>query len=98
EARQEWTAAVAQLAAKHLQRGDWQVAHPADWSAEDQKGFADAAGNADGISFQADKDVKAGLRIAVDQATLDATPDGLLADTRTIAALLLDELTKEPAT
>ncbi|MGA7972475.1 MAG: hypothetical protein WCA36_06685, partial [Pseudolabrys sp.] len=42
EARQEWTAAVAQLAAKHLQRGDWQVAHPADWSAEDQKGFADA--------------------------------------------------------
>ena len=98
EARQEWTAAVAQLAAKRLRRGAWQVSHPADWSAEEQKGFADAVGGADGIAFQADKEITAGLRIAADQATLDATPDGLLADTRTIAALLLDELTKEPAT
>ena len=32
-----------------------------------------------------------------DQATLDATPDGLLADRRTIAALLLDELTRGTA-
>lgn len=96
EARKEWIAAIAQLAAKRLQRGAWQVAHPADWNAEEQKGFSDAVG-ADGITFKADKTVSAGLRIAADQATLDATPDGLLADTRTIAALLLDELTKEAA-
>jgi F0F1-type ATP synthase membrane subunit b/b' len=94
KARQEWTAAIAQQAAKRLQRGDWQVAHPADWSAAEQKDFADAVGGADGIAFQADKAITAGLRIAADQATLDATPDGLLADSRTIAALLLDELTK----
>ena len=34
----------------------------------------------------------AGLRIKADQAVLDATPQGLLADARTIAALLLDEI------
>jgi len=93
-ARKEWTAAVARQADKRLRRGNWQVSHPADWGAEEQKSFADAAGGADGITFKADKTVSAGLRIAADQATLDATPDGLLADTRTIAALLLDELTK----
>jgi len=95
-ARQEWTEAVAQLAAKRLQRGDWQVSHPAEWSDAEQKGFADTVGGIVGITFKPDKDVSAGLRISADQATFDATPDGLLADTRTIAALLLDELTKGP--
>jgi hypothetical protein len=97
EARKEWTTAIAHQAAKRLRRGDWQISHPADWNADEQKSFADAVGGADGIAFKADKSVSAGLRIAADQATLDATPDGLLADTRTIAALLLDELTKEAA-
>lgn len=93
-ARKEWAAAAARQAGKRLRRGDWRVSHPADWGAEEQKSFADAVGGADGITFKADKTLTAGLRIAADQATLDATPDGLLADTRTIAALLLDELTK----
>jgi F0F1-type ATP synthase membrane subunit b/b' len=93
-ARKQWTAAVGQLAAARLRPGNWQVSHPADWSAEEQKNFALAMGEAEGITFQADKDVSAGLRITADQATLDTTPDGLLADARTIAALLLDELTK----
>ena len=94
QARQTWTAAVAKLAAKRLQRREWQVAHPIDWSAAEQKSFADAVGTPDGIAFRVDKEITAGLRIAADQAILDATPDGLLADTRAIAALLLDELTK----
>lgn len=97
EARKEWTAAVAQLAAKRLRRGAWQVVHPAEWSAAEQKDFVVAVGEADSIAFQADTDVSAGLRITTDQATFDATPDGLLADTRAIAALLLDELTKGTA-
>ncbi len=97
EARKEWTTAIAQLAAKRLRRGAWQVAHPADWSREEQQDFAEAIGGSDEIAFKADKDVSAGLRVTADQATLDATPNGLLADTRTIAALLLDELTKGTA-
>lgn len=98
EARKAWTAAIAELAATRLRRGTWQVTHPADWSAEEQQAFRAVVGDADGIAFEADNDMRAGLRITADQATLDATPDGLLADTRTIAALLLDELTKGPTT
>jgi hypothetical protein len=97
DAREEWTGTIARLATARLQRGAWQVAHPADWGAEEQKEFSVAVGGAGEISFQADQELRAGLRITADQATLDATPDGLLADTRTIAALLLDELSKEAA-
>ena len=93
-ARKEWTHAVAQLAAKRLQRGAWHVSHPATWSDAEQKDFADAAGATGTINFAADPAIIAGLRIAADQAILDATPDGLLADSRTIAALLLDALTQ----
>lgn len=94
QARRQWIAAVVELAAKRLRRGAWLVAHAADWSADEQKAFVEAVGGADHISFRADKELRAGLRITADQATLDATPDGLVADKRTIAALLLDELTK----
>jgi vacuolar-type H+-ATPase subunit E/Vma4 len=94
EARKEWTGEIARLAAKRLHRGHWLISHPADWSAAEQKELSAAVRELDGIGFKADRDLRAGLRIAADQATLDATPDGLLADTRTIAALLLDELTK----
>lgn len=95
EARKAWIAAIAQIAAKRLRHGDWRITHPPDWGEDEQKDFADAVGGADGITFEAGKNVSAGLRISADRATLDATPDGLLADTRTIAALLLDELTRE---
>ncbi|HVZ54263.1 MAG TPA: hypothetical protein VG986_20030, partial [Pseudolabrys sp.] len=94
EARQQWIAAVAELAVKRLRRGGWQVVHAPDWSTEEQESFGKAIGSAATITFQADTRVSAGLRIAADHATLDATPDGLTADARTIAALLLDELTK----
>ncbi len=97
EARMLWTAAIAQIAANRLRRGAWRVTHPANWTAAEQEYFSAAVGGADGIRFQVDNDLSAGLRITADQATLDATPDGLLADTRTIAALLLDELTKGAA-
>jgi hypothetical protein len=39
-----------------------------------------------------------GLVISADHATLDATPHGLLADQRTIAALLLRDITRDAAT
>ena len=53
-----------------------------------------ALGKSEGLdlSFQADAHIDAGLRINADQAVLDATPAGLLAETTTIAALLLEEI------
>jgi len=89
--RQQWTAAVARLCADRLPSGAWRIEHPRDWSAAEQKQFAVATGNGAQATFDIG-DITAGLRISADQAVLDATPEGLLADSTTIAALLLDEI------
>lgn len=95
-ARRTWTDAVAALCADRLRRGAWLVEHPADWSAQEQQQFIAAidGGGANGsdVSFQAKTDVGSGLRVKADQAVLDATPHGLLADQTAIAALLLDQI------
>ncbi len=95
ESRQQWTGAVARLCADRLPHGAWRIEHPRDWSAAERKQFAAAAGNGAQATFAAG-DIVAGLRISADQAVLDATPQGLLADATTIAALLLDEIGAAP--
>jgi len=93
--RQQWTAAVARLCADRLPRSAWRVEHPRDWSAPEQQQFAAAIGNGAELRFEGG-DIPAGLCISTDQAVLDATPQGLLADATTIAALLLDEIGAAP--
>ena len=92
--RRQWTDAVARLCNQRLRPGAWQIEHPPDWSEPEQRDFTAVIGERDGveISFKADSDLKSGLRINADQAVLDATPQGLLAESRTIAALILDEI------
>lgn len=89
-----WTQRAAAAGRAHLRSGAWLVEHPTDWMAEEQREFAAAIGPDDGIeiSFKADGDLTAGIRIVSDQARLDATPQGLLADAQTIGALLLDAI------
>jgi hypothetical protein len=97
QSRRQWTDAVARLCPLRLRPGAWRVEHPADWSGSEQRDFVATIGERDGvaISFKADGEIKSGLRIRADQALLDATPKGLLADSRTIAALILDEFGQE---
>ena len=93
--RRLWIDSVAKLCDAHLRRGAWTVAYPADWAAEEQHDFAASLGGDVKVDFEADKDLTAGLKVAADQAVLDATPRGLLADLRTIAGLMLDEIDNE---
>jgi len=95
--RRQWTDAVARLCVLRLRPGAWRIEHPPDWSEPEQRDFAATIGERDGveISFKADSDLKSGLRIKADQAVFDATPQGLLADGRTIAAMILDDLEQE---
>ena len=93
-ARRKWTDGAARQARDRLTAGSWTVDHPATWSADEQRRFRDALGagaNAE-ISFTIDPGLAAGLRIRAERATLDATPQGLLADRSTITALLLHEI------
>lgn len=94
QGRRHWTDGVAQLCTTRLRPGAWLVEHPADWREPEQSAFAAAIGKSDAIdvSFKSDKELTAGLRIKADQALLDATPRGLLADTRAIVALLLEAI------
>lgn len=94
EARQIWSSSVAKIGAVRLRRGAWTVEHPAEWPAQEQEGFTAALGDAEGIAvtFAADNQLSAGLRVKADQAVLDASVSGLLSDARTVAALLLDKL------
>lgn len=92
--RRLWTDGVAQLCRARLRNSFWLVEHPADWSEREQQDFRAKLGDEGKleVSFKPDNDLIAGLRIKADQAVLDATPHGLLADTRSIAALLLDQI------
>jgi hypothetical protein len=91
-ARRQWTDAVARICATRLRPGARVIEHPRDWSEAERRDFAAALGAGKDIAFEAADDITAGLRIKSDQAVLDATPMGLLADRRNIAALLLAEL------
>jgi len=95
--RRQWTDAVARQCVLRLRPGAWLIEHPADWSEPEQRDFTAAVGARDGIalSFGAAGDLTSGLRIRADQAMLDATPHGLLADGRTVAALILDGIAQD---
>ena len=94
EARRRWTESIAKFCATRLHPGQWTVTHPADWSANEQKDFAKhLGGNAKvELTFKTDKKLSAGLKVASDQAMLDATLAGLLADERATAGLLLQAI------
>jgi vacuolar-type H+-ATPase subunit H len=92
--RRQWTDAVARLCVLRLRPGAWLIEHPADWSEPEQRDFMATIGERDGVEIKCKlaSDLKSGLRVKADQAVLDATPQGLLADDRTIAALILNEI------
>jgi hypothetical protein len=92
--RRLWIDNVVKLCRARLPRTAWTVAHPDGWPVDEQREFAASLGAGDGldIAFEADKNLAAGLKVSADQAVLDATPRGLLADLRTIAGLLLEEI------
>jgi hypothetical protein len=92
-ARLAWADGVARCARDRLRTGPWTVEHPAYWSADEQRNFRIALGaGEDAITFAPDGDIAAGIRIKAAEAKLDATPQGLLVDRQTVAALLLAEI------
>jgi len=93
--RRLWSEAVARACSDRLPPGAWRVEHPCDWNEAEQQQFLTAIGQPVEARFAA-ADIAAGLRISADQALLDATPQGLLADSTMITALLLDEIESRP--
>jgi hypothetical protein len=92
-ARLAWADGVARCARERLRTGSWTVEHPADWSADEQRNLRTSLGAGDdAVTFAADRNIAAGIRIRAAEATLDATLQGLLVDRPGVAARLLAEL------
>ncbi len=92
-ARAAWIGGAGRQARERLRFSQWNVERPDEWSAEEQGTFCTSL-NADvcNVTFIVDPALTAGIRIKTANLTLDATPEGLLADRADIAAQLLAEL------
>jgi hypothetical protein len=94
--RSAWISGVAYHARDRLLASTWTVEHPVDWGTEDQQRFSQSLGTRDvAVSFVADHNLNAGLRIKAAEATLDATAQGLLMDRSAVAGMLLAEMDAE---
>jgi hypothetical protein len=91
QCRQQWIAKILSTAAAVMPAGDWLVAHPADWSAQEQEDLAGRARALPGVTlqFSAGPGIVAGIRISVDGTSVDGSLTGLLSDHTAIDALIL---------
>jgi HPt (histidine-containing phosphotransfer) domain-containing protein len=91
-----WTDGVARCGRDQLNAAAWIVEHSADWSDDEKRNFRNSHGaGGDAVTFVANSELAAGIKISADEATLDATSQGLLADRSAVAALLLAEIGQE---
>jgi hypothetical protein len=91
ESRRSWCEMVIGEAVSRLPAEPWTVEHPRDWSSEDTKWLEQtfAAGGLPKPALNVDAGITAGLRVRLGSACLDATVDGLMADTRAMEGRLL---------
>ena len=97
ETRQVWIEAALKRAGLVLNHDHWTIGHPSDWSPEERSRIHDWLHDRAEVSatFEAEKEIRAGLRVRRDQVCFDATLDGLLAARHRIEAQLLAELSEE---
>ncbi|HKN30829.1 MAG TPA: hypothetical protein VJY34_24340 [Roseiarcus sp.] len=93
--RQFWIASMAAAARKRLPPSVWSVEHPHEWTAEDEAQLRAALPAEAELTFRATDEFDAGFRILADGATLDCTPERLLAEKSVIQARLLAEMSAE---
>jgi hypothetical protein len=87
--RQAWIGRVVAEAGGAL-RGQWRIAHPADWPEGERDALRSAvASEGTAPQLEADRTIAAGLRIAAGGNVIDGTIAGLLADRAEIGARLL---------
>lgn len=93
QTRQHWLQSLSRQALTRFSHDQWTIHHGDDWCTEDQHALLSsvAAGNANKkLNFVLDSaSIVAGLMIEAEGVVIDASVDGLLADTPLIDAKLL---------
>ncbi len=95
EPRRFWIGAMAADARKRLPPGDWIIEHPQNWTAADEAQLRGALPPQAVLNFKETDEFDAGFRIQADGATLDCTPERLLAEQSANQARLLAEMSAE---
>jgi hypothetical protein len=95
EPRRFWIESMAADARKRLPPGEWTIEHPRDWTAEDEARLRAALPPQAVLTFRGTDEFGAGFRIQADGATLDCTPERLLAGESANQARLLAEMSAE---
>jgi hypothetical protein len=94
-ARRFWIDSMAADARSRLPPGDWVIEHPADWRPEDEARLRGDLPPEVKLAFAVSDDIDAGFRIQTEGATLDCTPERLLAEKSVNQARLLAEMAAE---
>lgn len=91
ETRREWCRVIVADATSRLGRDNWTIEYPADLAASETRWLRELAGEhgAPEPTLRADPELAAGLRILRQNARLDGSIDGILADRPAVAAALL---------
>ena len=93
--RRSWIEATLVRALSRLPPGPWTVRHPPDWPETERAEFhrdLSSRGDRKPVEFQSDESILAGIEISSGRTSLDATVQGLLADTQAVEAELLARL------
>jgi len=93
--RKFWIAWMAEHARKRLPPGAWAVEHPREWTVDDEAQLRAALPAKVALTFRTTDEFDAGFRIQADGATLDCTPERLLAEESVYQGRLLAELRAE---
>ncbi len=95
EPRRFWIASMAEEACKRLPPGAWTIEHPREWTTADEARLRAALPPEAALTFTETDEFDAGFRIQADGATLDCTPERLLAEQSVNQARLLAEMSAE---
>jgi vacuolar-type H+-ATPase subunit H len=98
-ARADWVSRTLAEARLALPAQRWRIVHPADWAGAERDALVAAVHAATGVApdLVADATLAAGLALAADGTTVDATLASLLADRAELGAMLLERLEDEPS-
>lgn len=97
EARARWIDAFVAEARRRLPAGDWTIEHSTEWTDADEARVRAALPSNVAATFVGCDDLEAGLRIVAGSATLDGTPERLMADPVSNQARLLAALDRQRA-
>lgn len=94
ETRAHWVGNLTADAVRLLPAGTWTIQHPAGLDPGELEPLARAAAEVGGAppSLEAHEEIEAGVRVQAAGATLDGTPEGVLADRPGVEGRLLMDL------